>query len=85
MRNQLFIILAAVVLIFTACGKNKNSNNEEAGASDQLKLSENKLPIPILLSAYRWRKICRTKYQREEWWHCQRMDKRLSIHSHQVL
>jgi len=43
MRNQLFIILAAVVLIFTACGKNKNSNNEEAGASDQLKLSREQI------------------------------------------
>ncbi|GET29125.1 efflux RND transporter periplasmic adaptor subunit [Prolixibacter sp. SD074] len=43
MRNQLFIILAAVVLIFTACGPNKNSNNEEAGASGQLQLSREQI------------------------------------------
>lgn len=43
MRNQLFIILATVVLIFTACGRNKNGNNEEAGASGQLQLSREQI------------------------------------------
>jgi len=43
MRNQLFIILATVVLIFTACGRNKNGNNEEAAASGQLQLSREQI------------------------------------------
>ncbi|GET24501.1 efflux RND transporter periplasmic adaptor subunit [Prolixibacter sp. NT017] len=43
MRNQLFIILATVVLIFTACGRNKNGNNKEAGASGQLQLSREQI------------------------------------------
>jgi len=43
MRNQLFIILATVALIFTACGRNKNGNNEEAGSSGQLQLSREQI------------------------------------------
>ena len=43
MRKQLYIILAATVLLSTGCGRNKSNESEDAGASGQLKLSREQI------------------------------------------